>query len=278
MSAPGNEPGMDLPIRIVSDLHLAHSGCVIDDVEQLGPLIEGARSIVFNGDTCEQMTGRYRRQSKEMVEQLKDLCEVRGVVPVFLTGNHDPTLTERHFLDLADGSVLVTHGDTLFPMLSPWSRKIRESRPLIEAVIEEFGQKALESLDQRLEMTRQCARVMKQVDLEVGETLSARLKLLASELWPPRRPFAILGAWMRAPGLAVSLLEQYRPAARVVVFGHTHFPGLWRRRGKVAVNTGGYLGALNARFVEINHDGVFYSRVRRSGRGFEPSERRKRLL
>ena len=40
-------------VRVLSDLHFGHSACVIDQAEQLRPLLEGAHTIVFNGDTLE---------------------------------------------------------------------------------------------------------------------------------------------------------------------------------------------------------------------------------
>ena len=40
--------GFEEPVRIVSDLHLAHPGCRVHDVAQLRPLLEGAGTMIFN--------------------------------------------------------------------------------------------------------------------------------------------------------------------------------------------------------------------------------------
>ena len=65
------EDRFDGPVRVLSDLHLGHSGCVIEKVAQLEPLIEGAQTVVFNGDTFEQMESRFRERSGAMLEELK---------------------------------------------------------------------------------------------------------------------------------------------------------------------------------------------------------------
>lgn len=256
-----------MPIRILSDLHLGHSGCVVEAVTQLRPLLEGAGSLVFNGDTMEELAPRYRDRSFEMFEELRELCRQLGIDARFVTGNHDPDVSSDHYVDLGEG-ILVTHGDTLFPLVSPWSRKIKDSEPLIRSIRREYSDTDLESLDCRLEMTRRSAAAMERSDPEFRRSLGARIKLLATELWPPRRPAAIAHSWLIAPGEAIELLECYRPSAKVVVFGHTHFPGVWRKRGKVAVNTGGFLGVLNARLVEVSERGISVAKVMRRGGEF----------
>jgi len=266
----GKAQDYPLPIRVFSDLHLGHSGCLIEDVRQLRPLLEGAGTVVFNGDTSEERAENFRAKALVMMEGLRGLCEELGVRAVFLSGNHDPEATGIHYLDLCGGKVFVTHGDALFKLISPWSKKIKQSRAEIERISAEYSAEELEDLDKRLELTKRSCMVMTTFELEMGEGLVAKFIMLGAELWPPRRPWAIVHSWMTAPSRAHHLLASYRPGADVMIFGHTHLPGVWKKGGKKVINTGGFLAVLNARVVEIaGAEDIQVRKVWRVGQGFD---------
>jgi hypothetical protein len=54
---------MSSPIRILSDLHLGHRVSRIASAESLRPLIAGAGTVIFNGDTCSN--GRHKGQGHQ---------------------------------------------------------------------------------------------------------------------------------------------------------------------------------------------------------------------
>ncbi len=260
------------PIRVLSDFHLGHSGCVIDEVAQLRPLLEGAGTLVFNGDTLEQRADLFSEKSAEMVAELKQMCAGIGADTVFLTGNHDPSITGNHYLDLLDGRVFVTHGHCLFPMISPWSKKIHLSRAAIESIRAEYTPADLRDLDKRMELTERSCWKMSVFESELKRSFWARMWTLMAEMWPPHRPWAILTSWTTAHLRAFEILDQYRPDARLMLFGHTHFPGRWRRGDRMLLNTGGYLATLNARVIEIDENQIvhFGRVVRRNGQFTRP--------
>ncbi|CAN5171463.1 hypothetical protein BH23VER1_BH23VER1_14540 [soil metagenome] len=248
-------PPIRFPIRILSDLHLGHSGCLVRQVEELRPLVEGAGTIVLNGDTLEERARNFRARSDAMVAALRELCRVEGADVVVLTGNHDPSVSDVHYLDLLGGRVFVTHGDALFKMISPWSKRIDRSRAAIEAIRAEYSEEQLDDLDTRMELTKRSCFEMSAFESEMAPGLWSRLWTFGAELWPPRRPWAILTSWATAAPRAFRLLRRYRPQAEVMVIGHTHRPGVWRNGDKTVVNTGGFLAILNAWVVEIAGDG-----------------------
>ncbi len=93
------------PVRIISDLHLAHPGSTVSAIQELRPLLEGAGTVLFNGDTFELRKKALLQKASDYRMQLEQLCDELGVNPVFLTGNHDPEVSKVHYLDLCLGKV-----------------------------------------------------------------------------------------------------------------------------------------------------------------------------
>ena len=81
---------MTYPIRILSDLHLGHRVSRIESSESLRPLIAGAGTVIFNGDTWQELARLFFERSAEMLKDLKRICAEEGAEPLFLPGNHDP--------------------------------------------------------------------------------------------------------------------------------------------------------------------------------------------
>lgn len=246
---------MKSPIRVFSDLHLAHPGCRIESVEHLAPLFEGAGTVIFNGDTCEQRRTDWADDGKAKLEALRALLERCGVEEaIFLRGNHDPFISETDHLELADGRVLVTHGDAIFPHISPWSAKIWLLIPEIESIRAEYDSEKLASdLETVLECTHRCRNLNKDSGDEFDTTGPfAKIRSLLRIAWPPRRPLKILHTWATIPRDAHDFLARVKPSSQVMLFGHTHFPGTWNRDARIAVNTGGFMSFMPARGVEIS--------------------------
>ena len=110
---------------------------MFDSVDALSPLFEGARTVVFNGDTREIGHEPWRDRSEMLLGELRALCAGLGAEAVFLTGNHDHRISELGWLELRRGAVLVTHGDMLLPEVVPWSLQyLRKSKSLAELAIE----------------------------------------------------------------------------------------------------------------------------------------------
>ncbi|MEI8233880.1 MAG: metallophosphoesterase [Verrucomicrobiota bacterium] len=227
-------------IRILSDVHFGYPSTRVKAVEQLAPLVEGVERVVFNGDTVEMRFPEERARAEAAVEALRLFCRAAGAEPVFLTGNHDPAITETHHLELANGAVLVTHGDILFHGLSPWSTEARLLHAAHDRELAALGHPA--DLPRRLLALRRAAMILE----PLGEKLMPRVKpglwhALAEHFWPPWRPLRILGGWAQTPFLANALAARDTPGAQCVVLGHTHFSGVWRMGTRMIVNTGGFI-------------------------------------
>jgi metallophosphoesterase superfamily enzyme len=86
---------------------------------QLRPLLEGASSLVLNGDTLDTRPGKNPPRTAQMRREVLEYFGSVGTPVTLLTGNHDPDLSGQHALEFAGGRVLVTHGDVLFDDIVP---------------------------------------------------------------------------------------------------------------------------------------------------------------
>lgn len=254
-------------IRILSDLHCYDARTLVRDLRQLHPLLEGVPDLVLNGDSCEMR----RDVSSAQVEALRDFFRERVPAVTFITGNHDPDISETHELLMSDGRVWVAHGDIFLDGLTPWSRRAGQLRHLQETQMAggpAWGELGVES---RLRIARAVARAEEDLPDYVTGGWRAHLEWIARTFFPPRQVLAMLRAWRDLPGLAARLAVAQRATAQVVVTGHVHFPGVWRHPGgPVVINTGSFFQPLGGSLVDIFADRVEVRRIRRTGGDFAP--------
>jgi len=254
-------------IRILSDLHLYDARTQVRDLSQLEPLLAGVRTLVLNGDTCETRLGVTPGQ----LAGLKAFFQDRVPEVVFITGNHDPAISETHELMAAGGRVWVTHGDVCFDDLTPWARHVPEIRRLVAAKRAADPAADFSQLATRFHIAREVAR--EETDLPDRTTRSwwAHLVWAWHTFFPPSQLLAMLRCWRDLPGLAARLAVAQRATAQVVVMGHVHFPGVWRRgAGPVVINTGSFFRPLGGNFVDVLDDRVQVRRIVHAGATFKP--------
>lgn len=243
-------------VRILSDLHLGHRVSRIDAARQLRPLLEGVDTVVFNGDTWQELALAFRGEGARLLEELKQMAAGMGVDLIFLPGNHDPSCGGRGYLELGAGAVLVTHGDAVFGETVPWSRvvpnKFAEIRGLYAACPE-----AAHDLDARLKVAGEVGRLI-EVPIKVfGRNLLARAWDAA---WPPTRGLRMLWTWRTMVTQTSEFVDRFRPLAQVVVFGHFHRAGIWLHRDRLLINTGSFMPPGAALCVDWQPDGWLRTR------------------
>ena len=244
---------MKLPVRIFSDLHLGHRASRISDVEKLRPLFKGAGTVVFNGDTWEELAEPWRERSAVMLGELRGILAEEGCEALFLRGNHDPSWGGPAFLELAGGRVLVTHGDALLRASSPWKREIISGAEAIERLWREFPAAKTDS-GQRLELARQIALRLPSMRYPRERSLFSRVLDAA---FPPQRALRILDAWLRQGQYGAAFCEQYFPKAELLVIGHFHCSGIRRARGRTLLDLGSFVLPGRAKWAEW--DGLHFS-------------------
>lgn len=239
---------MNEPVRVLSDLHLGHKICRIEQVSALRPLIAGAGTVVFNGDTWQELAAPFLERSTVMLEELKSLCREEGAKAVFLPGNHDPGWSGPGWVELAGGRIVVTHGDALLHGGSPWKREILTSN---ERITELWGRypEAYQDAEDRHSVARDIARELCSVEYPTGRSLFQRAW---DAVLPPRRGVKMIEAWMTQGSVGARFCRDYFPRAEVLLIGHFHWDGSWLCGGRRVINTGSFTSPGRANWAEWN--------------------------
>lgn len=265
-----------LPIRIISDLHLAHPASRVKNVRQLEPLLEGTRTMVFNGDTVELRMAAIAPTAMRYRNSLLDLCAEMRIEPILINGNHDPTLGDRDFLELENHALMITHGDALFPEITPWNHNGRRLRIAYETALREMEAEGPLTLERHLRACRHATihGVLTEANLQ---TRPQWVRSILHDVSNVRRMLAIFQAWTVTPRRASAFAETLRPQHRFIAIGHTHWPGAWKRNGRIVFNTGSFFPWPGCRAVEVNEDEILFRAVRFDGKFFHPGRVLKRF-
>ncbi len=236
------------PVRILSDLHLGHPACRLGSVEPLRPILIGAKTVIFNGDTWEQGNAILKDHAEMLYQDLLALLDELDITPIFIRGNHDPLISDLDWVDARE--TFITHGDCLFETISPWNPNTWKHRDEYARIRSEITGKDLAS---SLEYTRRCRLVGERDEHRFS---SGRFRIMRSVLkfvYPPRRAFEVLRCWKETPRRADLFRKHHRPDSKIVVIGHIHHPGIWKRPdGYTLINTGGFLSVGKAQVLELN--------------------------
>ncbi|MFZ9936784.1 MAG: hypothetical protein ACO3JG_06950 [Luteolibacter sp.] len=239
---------MKEPVRIFSDLHLGHKVSRITEVSMLRPLIAGAGTVIFNGDTWQELAVPFRTRAQTMLAELRALCAEEGADAVFLPGNHDPGWPGPGWLELGGGKIVVTHGDSLLRASSPWKREILSAPQRVEEIWAAHPEAARDPA-QRHQVARAIARELCSVEYPLGRHLIQRAW---DAITPPHRALWMLWAWFTQNRAGARFCETYFPNAEFLVIGHFHHRGCWRHHGRTIINTGSFLDPGRAGWVEWN--------------------------
>jgi predicted phosphodiesterase len=234
------------PILILSDLHLGHRASRIEHPEQLAPMLHGPGSVIFNGDTSEMRNPEDRWVGRKLAADLARICHQSGRKAFFVNGNHDPTVSSTNHLDLAQGAILVTHGDILFLDVAPWSPDAVHYRKKHRQILDVLGPDGYADFEKRLLASKRTSIELQMIEEPLTRGRSSGFRLFIRHCWPPWRPLMIVKAWCQVPGRAANLARVFRPNARFVIVGHTHYPGAWDVSPRVIVNTGSFVPYFGA--------------------------------
>jgi predicted phosphodiesterase len=257
-------------LRIFSDLHFRDPRGELHDLADFAPLLGDAGRVVFNGDSLDTQVPSMARHSGELL----DFAARSGRCIDWLTGNHDPDFAENAELSLADGRIWITHGDVFFDAIAPWSHHAAELRRRIAENGSGLPVADLTRIETRLRLHRIVARALPEPPHLFEPGLANRAYRVAHALFPPRRLVSILHTWATTPRTVAALARAQRPQARVVLLGHTHYPGVWRVRGRrdeptiTVINTGSFTRPFGALLVEVRGEHLRVLRIHRTAEGF----------
>lgn len=252
---------MEEPIRIISDLHLGHSASLAREIAQTEPLFRDVRTVIFNGDTIEMRSKRSRDRAERILSEVKAFCASQAATTCFINGNHDPIISTINHVELGAGSLLITHGDVLFhEARQSWTRGGvgRGARPRL---LQQLDRAERATLEQILSTNKRVSHAISTAEFDIPNGAWGQITTFMRQTWPPRRLVHMVSSWKDTPVRAVDLIQLYRPAARCVIVGHTHFPGVWQQRGCHVINTGSYLPVLGRLAVDYADDVITVRKV-----------------
>lgn len=253
-------------IRILSDIHYADCGSWVHELRSIAPLLDGPDRVIVNGDAIDtQLTHR----AAERVEELQAFFGERVPSSTWITGNHDPDISEIHEVQLAEGRMWITHGDVFFDDVAPWSRKAPEIRRRVRAQAAHLTPEQFRLIEQRFQIFREaCQKLPSEQDPNRRGQL-ARFRRIASVLSNLRGVAEMLRVWRELPDIALEFSMAQRPLAQVIVTGHTHRHGVWHRsHGRVVVNTGSFCPPTGGQLVDVSDDRVTVRRIVRKNDEF----------
>ncbi len=238
---------------ILSDLHLG-----LPDVpcgrpprtpETLAPLFQASDRVILNGDTADIHHIHHREQALKLLDATLNLAARCGVSVTRINGNHDYDPAQLDFVDLFDGAILVTHGHAFSDSMLPWTpaHKII-SRTLFTA--RERNEKTLEGF-----LAAAGEASMSQWNEPVTYTEPTALISIGLN---PFRVAKVLAWWRKYPREAAHFVDRFRPAAKLLVCGHSHRAGSWlvgatpTSTRRHVINTGGFTFPSSPRAVLID--------------------------
>ena len=251
---------MSQRIRIVSDLHIGHRASSLTCPSSLRELATDIDHLIFNGDTLELKYAHNEELERRFAEEVASW----GIETTIITGNHDPSISGRHDMDLFGGAIYVTHGDALFETIAPWSSSLPYLKASLE-ILKSNGYKDSwdRDLATYLEMIKEASLMAQEMDTDYNPTLWGKLKIFLHQAWPPTRPFKILDCWRRVPGHAVAFAERFGKNPRFIIVGHTHNPGIWQKGSQVVINLGSFFPWPGARCVDIENGRLLVRKLHR---------------
>lgn len=238
---------MKHPVLILSDLHLGHKASVLDDVAGLEPVLKGAGTLVLNGDTWQELAREFYDDAVRLWRDLQALCQRLEIDIISLPGNHDPGNRDRDFLALAEGKIIIMHGDAVFPEVAPWSRTAMQKEHELRGLIHAHPQ---ERVEQRFALAREVSRLL-------APKSYPRKKNLLSRVWdaitPPGRAWLMLRSWATMVAETRRFATRYFPACEIMICGHFHRGGFWECDDLLVINTGSFMPPGGAYWCEWHH-------------------------
>lgn len=252
---------MSYTTLIISDTHLGRPGKAT--AQSLAPIWQGIDELVINGDSAEVQIPWLRSAAVRELDRLSELTRRDGVRLTLVSGNHDAYLTDNRCLRYADGRILVMHGDALHPGVAPWTRSGKAMKRLTERALADIDPAERDTLETRLSVAQHVGHSEFLEEYVLSSRGEGGLRQVARRPWQVPR---VLHYWRREPALAERFIEAYAPRTEVLIIGHSHRPGVWRRGRRTIINTGAFLFPGRPWCAALSSDGLRVERlIKRDG-------------
>jgi UDP-2,3-diacylglucosamine pyrophosphatase LpxH len=242
---------------ILSDFHLGNrnskSYAMMDGLTRLARSFD---RVILNGDTLDRYEApECTPDASKLIQDITRVCASSSAPPEIIPGNHDPAISEVHWVYLKESATLVFHGDFITDCTHP---------------SKEFDQRQAASLSRRWENLG--GRPKTFAELATNYRLAQRAHLaadppgreeqtfvgyVAQNMIPPWQPLQILWYIYSAPKRMAALAKTFDQPVRHVVAGHTHRPGRWNFDGITVFNTGSFMPLSAPTAVIVDGEKVY---------------------
>ena len=214
---------------ILSDIHFGKPSSKVVSASQLQNLWRDCDELLLNGDTTEIHSFAYGKHAEEYTAELIELARKDGVRTTLLGGNHDPVCSETDWMWFWDKTVFVFHGHAAFGGIAPWSWR---SKYIVQRR-NDLLQKSGDGFTEQLEAVRRASH-----DAATGAFSQFRPSTPHMLMIGLPAAFNVLYGWWKFPTNIAKWVGAYASSAKYIITGHTHHAGIWKRDGKVIINTG----------------------------------------
>ncbi len=249
-------PAPGMRVRFLSDLHYGHERCEAPLPGKFAPLLQDIGMLVVVGDLAETRSCAWQSRGYALREELRALCQKRGVQLVEIAGNHDPD-GEILLARFWGGRVVAMHGHALYKEVAPWSWEYLQNKQQYRELIRRYPDSDT-CLESRLALSRAMCQLTPPILRREGIS-NPVLRGFLHCFWPPQRPLGILRCWLTCGRRAEEFARQFFPEAETLILGHFHRPGHWRYGSRTILNTGAWFRHATPRLVDMQ-DGklLFY--------------------
>ncbi len=255
--------------RIISDVHYQDPASWIQELSQLEPLLQGVDLLIVNGDLLDT---QILTDAGPTVAKIKTFIAERVPQVIYVTGNHDPDISATHEISLAQDAIWITHGDVFFDDIAPWGRPVIELRRRIRALAGDLPTAEFRKLETRFKIFRQVTLKLPREHDPESRGFFAKCRRIFRAAFPPTRILTMIRVWREMPDIASRFADEQRPRAKVILTGHTHFHGVWKRGRHVIVNTGSLCAPREGQIVDLTDNALAVRRVARRAGKFYPGK------
>lgn len=221
-------------------------------------------TIIFNGDTVEQKfedSPAHLKDPLPPISQLEEKVENWNSKAIFLTGNHDPGVSNAHYCEIDQGAILATHGDAIFDSIAPWSVNADVLKDLVEQGMGNLVVGESTSFYDYLQVFKDASIKEHALLKDYDPSVWGKIEVFARQAWPPNRPLKILESWKKAPMKAVDLMNRFGKSPEFLIIGHTHKPDISVIGKTTVINTGAFLPWPGATAVDIDPSGITVRKI-----------------
>lgn len=258
-------------IRVLSDLHWGHKASLIKESDSLQSLVSEADTVIFNGDTLEQIYEDSPSHIGRPLPSIRDLqqkIDSWNTKAVFITGNHDPDISNAHYCELNDGQILITHGDAIFDSIAPWSQHSDILKQSVANGVQQLSKDNQPSFYHYLQIFKNASKEQHALVKDYDPTMWGKFQIFLRQAWPPTRILKVLDSWKKAPSNAVELVERFGFSPEFLIIGHTHKPDISTCGTTTVLNSGSFLPWPGATSIDISESGIEVKEIIRNGSQF----------